>query len=76
MTYAPDYLLPASFLKIKTVKKAILHIWISVCGSPQIILTDNRETWVNKDFIQMSNYMRIGIKITPTESPWSNEIVK
>ena len=59
-----------------TIIKAIFNIWISVYGSAEKFLTENRGEFANNNFIQLCESFGITVKTTVAESPWSNDLVE
>ena len=48
--------------------------WISICGTPVSVFSDNGGEFAPKDFIDFRGKFNIKIKATAAESPWSNGI--
>ena len=60
----------------ETILTCIFKIWISVYGSPKNFLTDNGGECADVNFIEMCEALRITLKTTAVESPWSNALVE
>ena len=51
-----------------------LKYWISLFGSPNAVLSDNRGKFVSKEFIDFCENFNMKVKTTAAEAPWSNGI--
>ena len=60
----------------ETIIQSIFKIWISVYGSAEKIISDNRGELASKDFMDMCETLGITVKTTAAESPWSNSLVE
>ena len=67
--------LPKSIIKSKEPKEiidSIFKIWIHIYGAPETFLTDNGGEFASSHFSEM----KITVKVTAAESPFSNGLVK
>ena len=55
---------------------AIFKHWITYFGTPEAILTDNGNEFINQSFWDMAQNLNIVVHTTAAESPWSNGLNK
>ena len=57
-----------------TIITYVLKCWISIFGSPQLLLCDMGREFNNEDYREMGEKLNTSVKSTAAESPWSNGV--
>ena len=54
----------------------MFEIWKAIFGSPKRFVVNNGGDFNNSEFISFCEDLKINIKMTAKESPWSNGLVE
>ena len=60
----------------ETVIHGIMTHWLSIFGTPEVILSDNGGEFCNESMIELAEKFNLNLKTTAAESPWSNGLVE
>ena len=58
------------------ILQAILKNWLSVYGAAVKFLSDNGGEFANESFLELCESLKITVKTTGAEAPWSDGLVK